>query len=49
MLPIVQTIRGCGTKSLELRARVQEYYHKLIDETQDNPKAMWKTINKVLH
>ena len=33
----------------ELRARIQEYYHNLIDETQNNPKAMWKTINKVLH
>ena len=33
----------------ELRARVQEYYYNLIDETQNNPKAMWKTINKVLH
>ena len=33
----------------ELRKRVQEYYHNLIDETQNNPKAMWKTINKILH
>ena len=33
----------------ELRARVQEYYYNFIDETQNNPKAMWKTINKVLH
>ena len=33
----------------ELRNRVQEYYHSLVDETQNNPKAMWKTINKVLH
>ena len=33
----------------ELRARIQEYYHNLINETQNNPKAMWKTINKVLH
>ena len=33
----------------ELLRRVQEYYHNLIDETQNNPKAMWKTINKVLH
>ena len=33
----------------ELRARVQKYYYNLIDETQNNPKAMWKTINKVLH
>eukprot|EP00794_Sanderia_malayensis_P018507 gene18507-20366_t len=33
----------------EIRTRVQEYYHNLIDETQNDPKAMWKTINKVLH
>ena len=31
------------------RKRVQEYYDNLADETQNNPKAMWKTINKVLH
>ena len=28
---------------------MQEYYHNLVDETKNNPKAMWKTINKVLH
>ena len=28
---------------------MQVYYHNLVDETQNNPKAMWKTINKVLH
>ena len=33
----------------ELCARVQEYCHNLIDETQNNPKAMWKAINKVFH
>ena len=33
----------------ELRKRVQEYYHNLVDETQNKPKAMWKTLNKVLH
>ena len=33
----------------EIRARVQEYYHNLIDETRNNPKAMRKTMNKVLH
>ena len=33
----------------KLRDRVQEYYLNLIDETQNNPKAIWKTINKVLH
>ena len=33
----------------ELRKRVQEYYHKLVDETQSDPKAKWKKIHKVLH
>ena len=33
----------------ELRKGVQEYYHNIVDETQNNPKAMWKTKNKVLH
>ena len=33
----------------ELRNRVQEYYRNLVDETQNNPKAMWKTIHKRLH
>ena len=33
----------------KLRKRVREYYHNLVDETQNNQKAMWKTINKVLH
>ena len=32
----------------ELRKRVQEYYHDLVDQTQNNSKAMWKTLNKVL-
>ena len=31
----------------ELRKRVQEYYHDLGDETHNNSKAMWKTLNKV--
>ena len=33
----------------KLRSRVQEYYHNLVDETQNNPTVMWKTINKVSH
>ena len=50
MLSIGQTIIKLRNKvTSELRARVQEYYHNLIDETQNSPKAMWKTINKVLH
>ena len=32
-----------------LRNRVQKNYHNLVDEAQNNPTAMWKTINKVLH
>ena len=35
--------------TFELCKRVQEYYHNLVDETQNNPKATLKTINKVLH
>ena len=50
MLSIGQTIIKLRNKvTSELRARVQEYYHNLIDETQNNLKAMWKKINKVLH
>ena len=55
----IYTNKETGYKKLwnkvtsELRARVQEYYHNLIDETQNNSKTqnkdMWKTINKVLH
>ena len=46
MLPIGQTIRICGIKSrLNI---VPGYGNTTIDETQNNPKAMWKTINKVL-
>ena len=33
----------------ELRNSVQDYYHNLIEENSGNPKAMWKTINKVLN
>ena len=32
----------------ELRRRVQEYYHNLVDDAQNDQKAMWKTINKAL-
>ena len=33
----------------ELPKREQEYYHNLVVEIQNNPKAIWKTINRVLH
>ena len=28
---------------------MQDYYHNLIEEISGNPKAMWKTINKLLN
>ena len=50
MLPIGQSTRNYETKlPMNFVNRVQEYYHNLVDETQNNPKAMWKKINKVLH
>ena len=49
MLPIGQGMRLRNTVNNELRRRVQEYYHNLVEETQNNPKAKWTTINKVLH
>ena len=33
----------------ELRRGVETYYQNLIDENSNNPKEMWKTINKVLN
>ena len=33
----------------ELRNSVQDYYHNLIEENSGNPKAIWKTIDKVLN
>ena len=33
----------------ELRRGVETYYQNLIDENSNNPKEMWKMINKVLN
>ena len=33
----------------ELRRSVEGHYRSLIDENSNNPKEMWKTINKVLN
>ena len=33
----------------ELRRAVEGHYRSLIDENSNNPKEMWKTINKVLN
>ncbi len=32
----------------EMHSTVKNYYYGLIDENKENPKKMWKTINKVL-
>ena len=32
-----------------IRKAIQDYYHGLIEETKDDPKKMWKTINRVLN
>ncbi len=45
--PVYKKLRN--KVNYELRVKVQEYYHNLIEDTKNNPKAMWKTINKVLH
>ena len=45
--PRYKTLRNNVT--IELRNSVQDYYHNLIEENSGNPKAMWKTINKVLN
>ena len=28
---------------------VQQYYHAIIEENSNDPKEMWRTINKVLN
>ena len=33
----------------ELRRVIESYFCNLIDENSNNPKEMWKTINKVLN
>ena len=32
-----------------IRKAIQDHYHGLIEETKDDPKKMWKTINRVLN
>ena len=31
-----------------IRKAIQDHYHGLIEETKDDPKKMWKTINTFL-
>ena len=32
-----------------LRKAIQDHYHGLIEETKDDTRKLWKTINKVLN
>ena len=32
-----------------IRKAIQDYYHGLIEETKDDPKKVWKTINRMLN
>ena len=32
-----------------MKKAIQDHYHGLIEETKDDPKKMWKTINRVLN
>ena len=32
-----------------IRKAIQDHYHGLIEETEDDPKKMWKTIKRVLN
>ena len=45
--PEYKRLRNRATS--ELRRGVETYYKTLIDENSNNPKEMWKTINKVLN
>ena len=31
-----------------MRKAIQDYHHGLVEETQYDPKKMWKTINRVV-
>ena len=33
----------------EIKVAIETHYRGLIEENKDNPKKMWKTINKVLN
>ena len=45
--PIYKTLRNRVTNSLRLSVR--KYYQDLVTKSKNNPKNMWKTIDKILH
>ena len=42
-----KTLRNKVTKAI--RDALQSYYLGIIDENRENPKRMWKAVNKVLN
>ena len=45
--PIYKGLRNQCTSAI--RKAIQDYCHGSIEETKDDPKKMWKTINRVLN
>ena len=43
---VYKQLRNKVTK--EIKVAVQSHYHGLINESKDNPKKMWHTINRIL-
>ena len=43
---VYKQLRNKVTKTIKVA--IETHYRRLIDENKDNPKKMWKTINKVL-
>ena len=35
--------------TIKLRKCVQQYYHTIVKENSNDPKEMWRTVNKVLN
>ena len=35
--------------TIELRKCVQQYYHAIVKENCNDPKEIWRTVNKVLN
>ena len=44
---VYKQLRNKVTKTI--KAAIETHYRRVIDENKDNPKKMWKTINKVLN
>ena len=47
MWPSYKVLRNKIT--IELRKCVQQYHHTIVKDNCNDPKEMWKTVNKVLN